>query len=133
MSNWKNKSEENFKSADFLFGHSCFSSSIHCAYYGNIQYMLHVLFKHLKLTEEQIENDWNNTEIGYHVWLKNKITSELLKTGNFKIIPDFNNFFGQLKKMRIKSDYKNIMITDRKAKQTIFLSKKLIEILKEKF
>jgi len=135
MSDWKLKSKMNIKGAELLIRNSLYSSSVHCSYYSNVQLMLHILFTDFGKTEREIENDAKQgaaDEKGYHNWLKNTITRELMKR-DYMIVRDFNNFFGQLKALRIKGDYKNLIIKKNKAADAVELSKSINEILEEKF
>jgi len=135
MSDWKLKSEKNIKSAELLIRNSLCSSSVHCSYYSNVQLMLHILFTDLGKTEIEIENDAKQGSIdekGYHNWLKNTITRELVER-DFMIVRDFNNFFGQLKALRVKGDYKNSIINKNKATDAVCFSISINEILEEKF
>ncbi|MDD3723157.1 MAG: hypothetical protein PHW92_11870 [Lutibacter sp.] len=135
MSNWKEKSKENQKSANLLIKNSIYSSSVHCAYYSNIQLMLHILLTDFKLSETEIDTKSKEGSIeegGFHNWLKTAITRELM-TRDFMLVRDFNNFFGQLKSLRIRADYKNLLILESKAKNGLNLSKSIIELLEEKF
>jgi len=135
MSNWKLKSKNNIKGAELLIRNSLYSSSVHCSYYSNVQLMLHVLFTDFNKSENEIESESKQSSIdekGYHNWLKNTITRELI-TRDFMIVRDFNNLFGQLKALRVKGDYKNIIISKNKAVDAVGFSKNINEILEEKF
>ena len=135
MSNWKLKSESNIKGAELLIRNSLYSSSVHCSYYSNVQLMLHILFTDFNKSEDEIESESKQGSIdekGYHNWLKNTITRELFMK-DAMIVRDFNNFFGQLKALRVKADYKNSIINKNKASDAVGFSKSINEILKEKF
>ncbi|MCK9452685.1 MAG: hypothetical protein M0Q90_13410 [Bacteroidales bacterium] len=135
MSDWKLKSEKNIKGAELLIKNSLCSSSVHCSYYSNVQLMLHILFADFGKTEKEIESEAKQGSVdeqGYHNWLKNTITRELTKR-DFMIVRDFNNFFGQLKALRIKGDYKNSLISESKAIDAVSFSRNINEILQEKF
>jgi len=135
MSNWKIKSEQNKISAKLLINNSYYSSSVHCSYYSNIQLMLHILLTDLQKSEQEIDSEGHQgaqDEGGFHNWLKNSITRELFMRNN-QLVPDFNNFFGQLKGLRIKADYKNLEIIERRAKSGLDLSNSIEEILTEEF
>lgn len=135
MSDWKKKSKENQKSAKMLIQNTNYSSSVHCAYYSNIQLMLHILLNDLKLSESDIETKSKQGSIdegGFHNWLKAAITRELFAR-DFMLVRDFNNFFGQLKSLRIKADYKNLLILESKAKNGLDLSSRITKLLEEKF
>ncbi len=135
MSYWKQKSKANIKGAELLVKKSLFSSSVHCSYYSNVQLMLHILFTDFRKSEEEIESDSKQGSIdekGFHNWLKNTITRELVLK-DFMITRDFNNFFGQLKALRVRADYKNSIITRNKAKEAIIFSENINNILEEKF
>ncbi|MBD0403200.1 hypothetical protein [Flammeovirga sp. EKP202] len=135
MSDWKEKSEQNQKSAGTLINNKLYSPSIHCSYYSNIQLMLHILLNDFNKSESDIDSEsqtGSNEEKGFHNWLKNLITRELV-TRDFMSVRDFNNFFGQLKSLRIQSDYKNQIIIESRAKGGLDLSKRIIDLLEEKF
>jgi len=132
MTNWKIKADENIKCAEILINGRKFSSSVHCSYYSNIQLLLHVLHEEFNKTEDQIDEESKKDENGFHIWLKNYITRELT-TRQFMILRDFNNYFGKLKKIRIKADYKNIIISENKAKEAQDASLLIKRIIEENF
>ncbi|MBZ0242957.1 MAG: hypothetical protein K8F24_07070 [Bacteroidales bacterium] len=135
MSGWKLKSEKNIKGAELLIKNSLCSSSVHCSYYSNVQLMLHILFTDFGKSESEIETEAKQGSVdenGYHNWLKNTITRELV-TRDFMIVRDFNNFFGQLKALRVKGDYKNSLINESKAIDAVSFSKNINQILEDKF
>ena len=94
--------------------------------------MLHVISINLNKQEKDIENEARKGRIGFHIWLKNTIIREL-GFRNFMIVRDFNNFLGKLKKLRIEADYKNILISEKKARDGLNTSKIVSEILSENF
>ncbi len=102
MSNWKNKSNQNKASAKLLIKNNNFSASIHCSYYCNIQLMLHILLNDFGKTEREIGIESKQGAIdqkGFHNWLKNTITRNLMNR-DFMILRDFNNFFWSIKKFK---------------------------------
>ena len=129
MSNWKLKSEKNISSAELLIANSYFASSVHCSYYGNIQLMLHVLNTYLGKTEKQIDKESYEAKDSSHNWLKGQIVRNLRK----KDVREFNNTLGNVKKLRVIADYKNIKIINENASEALGYSKKINEILKKNF
>ena len=135
MSNWKIKSKKNISGADLLIRKSFPSASVHCSYYSNVQLMLHILLNDLNMSDDDIEDKsriGSRDENGFHNWLKNFIARELVLR-DFMITRDFNNFFGKLKAVRIKADYKSVIISKNKAKEALEISKKINDMLAEKF
>ncbi len=135
MSNFKTKYIENKTSATLLYANKKYSSCIHSAYYSNIQLMLHILISDFGKTQQEITTESKQGSIqnkGFHNWLKNEITRALFLRNNH-VVRDFNNFFGQLKNLRVTADYKNKLISNSKAKMGIYLSANISEILINEF
>ena len=135
MTHLRNKSKDNLKGAKTLQFNKIYAPSVHCSYYSNIQLMLHILQSDFKKTEKQIDAEskkGSKDEHGFHNWLKSQIARELFSR-NYKVLRDFNNFFGQLKALRVKADYKNFEIIENVAKASINKAKLINEILIENF
>lgn len=136
MNHLKEKSENNIKAADILLKKSVFSSSVHCSYYSSVQLILHILRSDFKKTDDEInilskkKSKENN---GLHNWLQNFVSLELFNRKNFDDARSFNNYFGQLKGSRVKSDYKNKAINNTSASQALDKAKSINEIITNNF
>jgi uncharacterized protein (UPF0332 family) len=132
------KSDNNVKASQTLLNQDLCASSVHCAYYACVQYMLHILYTKQGMTEESIHEDQkegsNELEGGYHVWLIYKFELLLLQLrgDQGKTARTFASDIGQLKGLRTKADYKNVEITAKQAKRAYETSEAIIKILKEK-
>jgi len=129
MSNLKNKSELNFAAAELLHKQSYYPSVVHCSYYSCIQLMKHIWLHKMNKTEQDLETLTRTSTDGSHEVLINQ-------TGGFmknKAIDfrTFNNVIGQLKKLRVNADYKDIQIDSSISNNSITLSKDSLLILKK--
>ena len=133
--NWSDKSNINIASAELLFNNENYCSVVHSCYYSNILLMFHVLHVFLNMSEDQIEierEDGSRINKGSHNWLKTTINFELNKI-DCAAFREFNNQFGELKRLRIIADYKNEKIEKDDAGSSIKKAKRINEILIGKF
>ncbi|MDB5032654.1 MAG: hypothetical protein JWP71_3375 [Mucilaginibacter sp.] len=116
MSILTTKSDESIIASNKLIKASLFSSSIHCAYYGCVQLMLHLLRSHFGKTELQIYNEGKtgSKESGFHIWLQNEIFVEFMRL-NGTDAAKFNSKIRSLSTARAKADYRNETIIDNEA------------------
>ena len=135
MSNFKIKSEKNLEGSKLLIKNSFYSSSVHCSYYSNIQFILHILLKDVYKTTDELDRKsklGSNDKKGFHNWIKSEIIRELFYR-DYMSIRNFNNYFGQLKKLRINADYLNELINKETAEKGLNLSITINEILAKGF
>jgi uncharacterized protein (UPF0332 family) len=110
------KSSENTTAANKLFSLKLYASTVHCAYYSCVQLMSHILRSDFGTSETEIERESNN--ISSHEWLQTTIATQLLGR-NFMLLSDFNTYTVQLKRLRVRADYKNLVIEEKHAKDAI--------------
>jgi hypothetical protein len=135
MSNWLAKSEASLmiakNTASLLF-----NNRVHCYYYGNIQYMLHILYKEFKMEIDQItyeSNPRHNGGQGSHLWLRNTFIKDLKRRGYRFDSLDLSNYLGILKHLRTCADYGYDHINLDALMQAHDLSNKVQEILTRRF
>ncbi len=137
MSYLFNKSNENKNSAIILIEKKYSAASVHCAYYSCIQLMLHVLRSDFKKSEEEIKLErevGSRNSGGFHNWVQNFFFTEVSKREkDARIVFDFNNSFGNLKGIRIRSDYGVNSIGEKEASKAIEVANKINKIITEKF
>lgn len=129
MSNLKNKSEINFDAAELLHKQSLYPSVIHCSYYSCIQLMKHIWLYKMNKTEQDLEIITKSSTEGSHEVLINQ-TGGFMKSKSIDF-RTFNNLIGQLKKLRVNADYKDIQIDSSVSNNSITLSKNSLLILKK--
>lgn len=135
MSNLQNKSEIYLESAILLNNKNLYPPVAHCAYYACYQ-----IFKHLRLykigkSEAELEALCKSKprEGSYEV-LINQIISHIKnyvfqnKEVDSRVI---NNKIGQLKKLRVQADYKDLSFDSTCSSNAISLSNDIIPILKK--
>ncbi len=119
------KSEENLRLANRIIseksGH--YSTCVHCAYYSCVQLMLHILRSDFNKSDEQIDEESKNgskKEGGFHNWIINNINQAFfVKDKKYIDSRDFADKINALKWLRIKADYKNMEINEKKAKRAV--------------
>ncbi|MFA6400466.1 MAG: hypothetical protein WCX31_02405 [Salinivirgaceae bacterium] len=129
MSNLKNKSELNFAAAELLHKQSYYPSVIHCSYYSCIQLMKHIWLHKMNKTEQDLEMLTKSSTEGSHEVLINQ-TGGFMKNKSIDF-RTFNNLMGQLKKLRVIADYKDVQIDNTVSYNSITLSKDSLLILKK--
>ena len=109
MSHLLTKSQENLQAAQILKNRSLFASSIHCSYYSCVQLMKHTLMQKMNKTSDEIDTESNGE--GSHQWLIKEIFNILFFDKNdWNTANNFNIGVNELKKLRMKADYKNKLI-----------------------
>ena len=129
MSYLKNKSEINLASAELLHKHSYYPSVVHCSYYSCIQLMKYIWLHKMNKTEQDLEILTKSSSEGSHEVLINQ-TGGFIKNKSLDF-RTFNNMIGQLKKLRVNADYKEIQIDSSISNNSILLSKDSLLILKK--
>lgn len=105
----KDKSRFNREAAELCLKNSLYSPSIHCSYYSCIQYMLYILFEKLKITEEEFNKKRARLNTGTHLSVIKLIGRDLIRKEGLDYT-SFQKLIRELKKLREKSDYKNLKI-----------------------
>lgn len=132
MSFLKEKSGQNVESAKELIVFKYYASSVHCSYYGSLQYMKFALRKSKNITYEKIESDCLNYRAGgTHGYMIDNILSILRPT--FEDMRDYvyiKRIIKDLKKFRTDSDYFNIEILLDDAEKSLKFSEEIISSIK---
>lgn len=127
MGHLKNKSEVNLSAAEFLHDACLYPSVVHCAYYSCIQLMKHIYLYSMGKTEAELRNLANSPKEGSHEVLINQIRNFI----NSKSIDvrAYNRDILQLKRLRVRADYEDVLIDFSKSSESISLSKSTRKIL----
>jgi hypothetical protein len=120
MSEFKAKVEFNEKGADLLIKSYYYAPSVQCSYYQCVQMMLHILYTKMGFDFNSLKTSGSDRKEGTHVHATYLIETELLKKKDIgKCSKDdikyFQKHIGELKKLRVKSDYKNEPISQSEA------------------
>jgi hypothetical protein len=133
MSEFLHKSDQNFTAAEVLMKqHALFASSIHCAYYSCVQYMLHVINTKLSLAvREKFRLDILYKGSSH----KNAIITinKELSVKNREDYKVFQRKVGELKKLREDADYTSIQMISDSSSQSYLTAQSIRTILKENF
>lgn len=124
MSFLKDKSEFNRKSASLLQDENFHCSAIHCSYYSCIQLMIHLLLFKLNYSEIDLKPD---EKLGSHEKLINILTEYMKEKGMDWSY--FNQNIVELKKLRVKSDYRNSEIISKEGNNSIILADRVTKTL----
>ena len=134
-SNYKNKSELYLDAADTLISNQRGQYAVvpHSAYYSCFLYMEHVCYVVNGKKEKEIRPIINKKQIDLHVGLSNYIKKELgksTKPNSDRDINDFSKKYTDLKKLRVKADYKNESISWNDSQKAFQLANDILDILK---
>lgn len=127
MTQLKNKSDINLIAAELLHKQSYYPSVVHCAYYSCVQLMKHTWLYIMKKSNEDLINLSNHTSEGSHELLINQIRSFI--KANSQDDRTFNRDILQLKRLRVRADYEDLMIDYEISEKSITLSKSTQKIL----
>ncbi|MDO8928253.1 MAG: HEPN domain-containing protein [Bacteroidota bacterium] len=135
MSYLKTKSEHNLLSAEILINNGLHAPSVHCSYYSSFQLSKYALKEFSGIDYEEQNEELNQLKqtktgkIGTHEYVINRLGSEIRNCSKdaYRI---FTYNIKKLKKLRTESDYFDFPITDEQSKESLRLSKELIQLLK---
>ena len=132
---YKNKSELYLDAAEALMkvaaGH--YAVVPHTAYYSSLLLMEHKCYIVDKQTEADIRPIINNKQVDLHVGLTNYIKKQLQvssKRDAYNDLRDFTKEIHDLKKLRVKADYKNENVTWDDSQKSLELATEINGILK---
>jgi len=117
------KSQSNKEASILLFKEKYYHSAVHCAYYGCLQYMIHILKTKNSWTDDDIQEKIDLLKEGSHIFYINKI-NVIINNRNF------SSFIGQLKILRVRADYKSEMIEAEDCMKSLDYSESIIRMLK---
>lgn len=132
---YKNKSELYLGAAEALLEDSSGHYAVvpHTAYYSSLLLMEHKCYVVDKKSELDIRPIINNKQVDLHVGLTNYIKNQLQassKKDAYKDLRDFTKEIHDLKKLRVKADYKNENITLDDSQKSLDLATEINGILK---
>ncbi len=136
----QNKAIRNKTAADLLHENSLYPSSVHCAYYACFQLSKHLIIYHFGKTDREIEivvrkksEDLVKRKLGgytVHNYILDCIENDL--SNNEKTHEDartLSNSMGELRRLRNKSDYKEVDISQDKSREAIEYCLSIFELL----
>jgi uncharacterized protein (UPF0332 family) len=129
MGQLKNKSELNLSAAELLHKQSYYPSVVHCAYYSCVQLMKHTWLTSMGKTNNDLKALNTNSKDGSHEILINQIKAFVKSKSQ-----DDRVFYRDiliLKRLRVNSDYDDILIDYSISGESIRLSKLTQKILKK--
>lgn len=132
MSQLKNKSDFNNAASQLLFKNSLHASSVHCAYYRCIQFMLHILFNKIKMSKIDFQSKRQQRKGGTHGTAIYLIQLELLQK-NREEYKSFQALIPKLKEYREISDYEDVEITSTISSDALNKSDSIMNILTANF
>ncbi|NLX73474.1 MAG: HEPN domain-containing protein [Bacteroidales bacterium] len=131
----QNKSDINLDSAKLLHDKAYYPSVAHCSYYACYQQIKHIWLHTLNKSETDLDSLCKqNSREGSHEVLINHIVKFIKNSSNPNNTADsrvINNEMLQLKKMRIKSDYKDEIFDSTDSSKSLALTDKIIPVLKK--
>lgn len=134
-----NKSNINLKAAEYIIKNTdCYCSSVHCSYYSAFQYIKHFIYAVHKINygeQEELYREYCRTRkkndyfMGSHEFLITKCKDLIGVKDKTKSLIFYTNIC-KLKNYRHISDYKNSLVGEHKAKDSLTQAKATIELIK---
>ncbi len=131
----KEKAEFNKSSADLLYKHSFYASSVHCAYYSCFQLLKYIIKSKLKVDYDAQESEiiQSRPPIKSHAYVTKKILDKIQTLEKDPLeYRKIRTHLKELQLLRVNSDYKNIQIDQAKSRQAIDYSSELNTYFKKK-
>lgn len=130
------KSEKNLEAAKHLINSTtCFCSSVHCSYYSAFQYIKYFLcnvhnisYQDQELLYSIYRNEDKDNKMGSHEFLIYKCFQYIKENDEAKSNV-FNTNIISLKNQRHKSDYKDKLINENNAKDSLAKAKAIKELI----
>lgn len=126
MSSMKTKSTDNIKLAQELIDSHRFNYSVHCSYYGCLQYIKLILNNKCCVSYETQNKDRKESHIYLMNTLGNKIKSP-------KVLRDIRSKFESLKSKRRKADYYEEFVEDEESMVALDEAKSIIYNINSSF
>lgn len=133
---YKNKSELYLDAADALMksqnGH--YAVVPHTAYYSCLLLIEHKCYIDDKKTEDDIRPEVNGVRPALHEALIGYMKCELSKSTKqyaYRDMKDFTSKITDLKKLRVKADYKNESVSFDDSRKSLELANDILDILKK--
>lgn len=127
-SSLRNKSEFLVDSAMLLHDNNLYPAVAHCSYYACFQLLMHIWKHKMEKTEDDLDILRRSLDRGMHEVLLSEVVS-YIKNRSLK---DFriNTEIAELKRIRVKADYKDADVVDADSQKAIRLSQTIIPLLK---
>ncbi len=108
-----------------------YAPSVHCSYYGCLQFLKYTLKTFLGTSYEDIESQSAKT-VGSHKYIINNILLNYRNKVGIREYKDIKRSLLDLTEFRIQSDYENKQIIIDQSEKALTLSKSIIEEIKKK-
>jgi|SRR6185312_354672 len=133
MSALTDKSEINRDAAQRLYNIQFYCSTVHCAYYSCIQFMMHIILYELGYTESTLATAISNDQrTGSHEFYINLITKHLIaKNTNRDDRKLFSEEIVNLKRLRTKADYNDEIIGESQGRYSLTKATDIYKILRK--
>lgn len=130
----KNKSEIFAMAAEESHKHYYYPAVAHSAYYCCYQLIKHIWLYSMKKTDEELYQNTSNSKEGSHEVLIRIIGNYIKNSNKRNSTEDFRNYntkILELKRLRIKADYKDTVFNSEDSSKSLSLSNDIIPILKK--
>lgn len=126
----KNKSEFLEASADLLHNNNLYPGVAHAAYYSCFQLMKNIYLFVMGKSEQDLDSAVIQSSLGAHEFILKEVAS-FIQVKDSEASRLLRNKMPQLKKYRVKADYKNEEFDFDDSNKSILLSKEILKILKK--
>ena len=129
-SHLKNKSELLEETAELLHQKYLYPGVAHAAYYSCLQIMKNICMFQIMKSEQEFDSNVSLSADGSHEFILNEVV-KFVGEKSRQDSRDLRSKMPQLKKYRVKADYKNEEFNFDDSKMSISLSKDILKILKK--
>ncbi len=126
MSHLREKALVNLEVAEYLVKESKYAPSVHCSYFGCLQFLKYTLRKFRDETYEDIEKQCNIYLGGTHGYIIDSCLAEYRKKVDFAKHKEIKRELKDLKEFRVSSDYFNVEVGDVEGEKSLKYSQKII-------
>ncbi len=135
MSYLKSKSEQNLFAAEMLIKEGLHAPSVHCSYYSSLQLSKYALKEFFGLDygcQEEELNELKQSKAGIkgsHEYIIYRLGSQIRGCSK-EVYLTYTTNIKILRKFRTESDYFDTPVTDEQSKESLRLSKQIIQLLR---
>ena len=133
MSTFLEKSNQSLNSAQILVKNNFYPSTVNRAYYGCIQYLLHILFEKLQYDKVKFYQDVRTQKDGTHGWASKLIEIEMAKKPDKSDYKWFQVKIKEFKKERVAADYYIDIVGQERGVNSINTAKTIINVINKNF
>lgn len=126
----KNKSEFLEASAELLNDKCLYPGVAHAAYYSCFQLMKNIYLFVMGKSEQDLDSGVIQSSFGVHEFILKEVAS-FIQVKDSEASRLLRNKMPQLKRYRVKADYKNEEFNSDDSNKSILLSKEILKILKK--